>query len=96
MIMDRAGTRTSVILHKFAEVPWLQLRRDNSVLDSDLRIAAVSTRPMAIEEVDSEEETLGRKKQTLGMDDTMEVRKTHGSASPGARYSTDPIPLLRH
>ena len=56
MIMDRAGTRTSVILHKFAEVPWLQLRRDNSVLDNDLRIAAVSTRPMAIEEVDSEEE----------------------------------------
>ena len=70
--MDRAGTRTSVILHKFAEVPWLHLRRDNSVLDSDLRIVAVSTRPMAIEEVDSEEERearLGRKKQTLGMDD---------------------------
>ena len=26
MIMDRCGTRTSVILHKFAKVPWLKLR----------------------------------------------------------------------
>ena len=52
MIMDRAGARTSVVLHKFGKVPWLKLRRDNSVLDSDLRIAAVSTRPMAIEEID--------------------------------------------
>ena len=43
-----------------------------------LRIAAVSTRPMAIEEVDSEH--------------AWEVRKTHGSASPGDRDSTDPIP----
>ena len=45
MIMDRCGTRTSVTLHKFAKVPWLKLRRDNSVLDSDLRIAAVNTKP---------------------------------------------------
>ena len=44
MIMDRCGTRTSVILHKFATVPWLKLRRDNSVMDSDLKIAAVSTK----------------------------------------------------
>ena len=56
MIMDRSSTRTRVVLHKFAKVPWLKLRRDNSVLDSDLRIAAVSTRPVAIEEIDSEEE----------------------------------------
>ena len=56
MIMDRSGTRTSVLLHRFAKLPWLKLRRDISVLDSDLRIAAVSTGPMAIEEIDSEEE----------------------------------------
>ena len=95
MIMDRAGTRTSVVLHKFAKVPWLKLRRDNSVLDSDLRNAAVSTRPMAIEEIDSEEERqarLRKNKETLGMDETMEVRKTHSSANPDARGSTDPVP----
>ena len=45
--MDRCGTQTSVILHKFAKVPWLKLRRDNSVIDSDLKVAAV-TNPMAI------------------------------------------------
>ena len=56
MIMDRSGTRTSVVLHKFAKVPWLKLRRDTSVLDSDLRMAAVNTKPMAIEELDSNEE----------------------------------------
>ena len=56
MIMDRCGTQTSVILHKFPKVPWLKLRRDNSVLDSDLKIAAVNTKPMAIEEIDSDEE----------------------------------------
>ena len=44
MIMDRCGTQTSVILHKFATVPWLKLRRDNSVMDSDLKTAAVSTK----------------------------------------------------
>ena len=38
MIMDRCGTQTSVILHKFATVPWLKLRRDHSVMDSDLKI----------------------------------------------------------
>ena len=54
VIMDRSGTRTSVVLHKFAKVPWLKLRRDNTVLDSDLRIAAVSTRPMAIDHGGSE------------------------------------------
>ena len=43
--MDRSGTRTSVVLHKFAKVPWLKLRRDNSVMDSDLKIAAVNTKP---------------------------------------------------
>ena len=37
--MDRCGTQTSVILHKFAKVPWLKLRRDNSVIDSDLKVA---------------------------------------------------------
>ena len=33
MIMDRSGTRTSVVLHKFAKVLLLKLRRRNSVLD---------------------------------------------------------------
>ena len=33
MIMDRAGTRISVVLPKFAKVPWLKLLRHNSVLD---------------------------------------------------------------
>ena len=95
MIMDRSGTRTSVVLDKFAQVPRLKLCQDNSVLDSYLWIAAVSTRLMAIEEIDLEEERqarLRRKKQTLGMDETMKVHKTHGSASSGARGSTDPIP----
>ena len=64
----RCGTPTSVILHKFAKVPWLKLRRDNSVVDSDLKIAAVKTKPVAIEEIDSDEERrtrLRRKKETL-------------------------------
>ena len=56
MIMDRCGTQTSVILHKFAKVPWLKLRRDTSVTDSDLKIAAVNAKPMAIEEIGSDEE----------------------------------------
>ena len=94
MIMCRSGTRTSVGLHKFAKVPWLKLRRDDTVRDSDLRIAALGTRPMAVEEIDSEEDrqTRLRKKETLGMDETMEVRKSHPSASSGARGFTDPIP----
>ena len=79
MIMDRAGTCTSVVLHKFAKVPWLKLRRDDSVLlDSELKIAALSTRPMAIEEIDSEEERQAhwkKKKETLGMDETSEIHK---------------------
>ena len=37
-IMDQCGTQTSVILHKFAKVPWLKLSRDNSVMDSDLKM----------------------------------------------------------
>ena len=56
MIMDRCGTQTSVILHKFAKVPWLKLRGDISVLDSDLEIAAVNTEPKAIEEIGSDED----------------------------------------
>ena len=95
MIMDRSDTRTSVLLHKFAKVLWLKLHRDNNVLDSDLRIAAVSTRPMEIEEIGSEEERqtrLRKKKETLGMDETMETHQSHASATSGARGSTDQIP----
>ena len=71
MIMDLFGTQTSVTLHKVAKVLWLKLRRDNSVMDSDLKIAVVNTRPTAIEEIgsDDERQTRLRKKQgTLGMD----------------------------
>ena len=45
-------------------------------MDSDLKIATVNTRPRAIEEIGSDEERqtrLRRKKETLGMDDTLEV-----------------------
>ena len=94
MIMDRCDTRTSVILHKFAKVPWLKLRPDNSVLDSDLRIAAVNTKPMAIEEIGSDEERqtrLRRKKETLGMDDAVEVLLTRGLEGSEARGSRDPV-----
>ena len=31
MITDRCDTRTSVILHKFAKVPWLKLRVETTV-----------------------------------------------------------------
>ena len=74
MIMDRCGTPTSVVLHKFAKVPWLKLRRGNWVMDSDLKIAAVNTKPMATEEIGSDEERQTRlrrrKKATLEMVDT--------------------------
>ena len=94
MIMDRCGTQTIVILHKFAKVPWLKFRRDNSVMDSELKIAAVNTKPMAIEETGSDEERktrLRRKKETLGMDDTLEVPLTRGSEGSDARGSGDPV-----
>ena len=94
MVMDRSGSRTSVFLHMFAKVPWLKFRRDDTVLDSDLRIAALNTRPKTIEEIDSEEERqtrLKKKKETLGMDDTMDIHNPHASASSGARGSTDQI-----
>ena len=93
--MQRTRARTSAVLHKFAKVPWLKLRRDDTVLDSDLRIAVLGTRPLAIEEIDSEEETqtrLRKKRETLGMEQTMKIQKSHASATSGARGSTDPIP----
>ena len=83
-----------MILHTFAKVPWLKLRRDNSVLDSDLKIAAVNTKPMAIEEIGSDEERrtrLMRKKETLGMGDTLEVHLTRFSEGSDASDSRDPV-----
>ena len=50
---------------------------------------------MEIEEIGSEEERqtrLRKKKETLGMDETMETHQSHASASWGARGSTDQIP----
>ena len=58
--MDRCGARSSVVLHKFAKELWLKLYRDNSVLDSDLRIAAINTNAMAIDKIDSDEERRSR------------------------------------
>ena len=63
-------------------------------MDIDLKIAAVNTKPMAIEEIDSDEERqtrLRRKKETLGMDDTLEVLPTRGSEGSDARGSRDPF-----
>ena len=100
MIMDRCGTRSSVALHKFEKVPWLKLYRDNSVLDSDLRIAAINTNAMAIDEIDSDEERrsrLRRKKETLEKDDNLEIQGTRGTEGSDARGSRDPLHLdLRH
>ena len=92
--MDRRGTQTTVILHMFAKVPWLKLRRDNSVMHSDLKIAAVNTKPMAIEEIGSDDERqtrLRRKKETLGMDHTLEVHPTSSSEGSDARGSGEPV-----
>ena len=69
--------------------------RDNSVLDSDLRIAAINTNAMAIDEIDSDEERqslLRRKKETLGMDDNLEIQGTRGTEGSDARGSRDPVP----
>ena len=87
MNMDRCGTQTSVILHKFAKVPWLKLRRNKSVMDGDLKIAAVNTTPMAIEEIGSNEERQTR----LIRKDTLEVPQTRGSEGSDARRSRDPV-----
>ena len=98
MIMDRCGTRSSVVLHKFAKVPWLKLYRDNSVLDSCLRIAAINTNAMAIDEIDSDEEKrsrLRRKKETLEMDGNLEIQGTRGTEGSDARGSRDPVPAPR-
>ena len=92
LILDRCGTRTSVILHKFAKVLCLK-RRDNNILDRDLRIAAVNMKPRVIEEIDSDEERqprLRRKKETLGMEDALEVHRTHGSEGSAAQGSRNP------
>ena len=56
MIVDRCGTQNKRDSAQDRKGPWLKLRRDNSVLDSDLKIAAVKTKPMAIEEIGSDEE----------------------------------------
>ena len=84
----------SHILHKFGRVFWLKLRRDNSVMDSDLKIAAVNANPMAIGEIGSDEERRTRlrtKKETLGMDGTVEVLPTRGPKDYEARDSRDPV-----
>ena len=96
MIMDKCGIRSSVVLHKFAKVSWLKLYRDNSVLDSDLRIAAINANAMAIDEIDSDEERrsrLRRKKETFEMDDNLEIQGTRGTEGSDARSSRDPVPL---
>ena len=82
MIVDRCGTRSSAVLHKFAKVPWLKLYRDNSVLDSDLRIAAINTNAIAIDEIDSDEERRSRHLEIQG------TRGTEGSDARGFQRSS--------
>ena len=74
--------------------PWFKLRRDNSVLNSDLKIAAVNTKPMVIENIGSDEERhtrLRREEGNAGMDDILEVPRTRGSEGSDARGSRDPV-----
>ena len=95
ILSNQLCRRSSVVLHKFAKVPWLKLYRDNSVLDSDLRIAAINTNAMAIDEIDSDEEKrsrLRRKKETLEMDDNLEIQGTRGTEGSDARGSRHPVP----
>ena len=92
--MDKCGIRSSVVLHKFAKAAWLKLYGDNSVLDSDLRIAAINTNAMAID-IDSDEERrsrLRRKRETLELDDNLEIQGTRGTEGSDARGSRDPVP----
>ena len=68
LIMDRLGTRTSVVLHKFARVPWLKLRLERHRAGRRVSKAGFSAQPTATEEIDSEEErqTRWKKKETQG------------------------------
>ena len=62
---------------------------------TDLRIAAVNTNAMAIDEIDSDEEIrsrLRRKKETLEMDDNLEIQGTRGTEGSDPRGSRDPVP----
>ena len=96
MTMDWCGTQTGLILHKFAMVFWLKLRRDNGVTDSDLRTVAVNAKPMAIEEIGSDEERqtrLRRKKETRRMGDTWRLPQRSGSEGSDARGSRDLVAL---
>ena len=63
-------------------------------MESDLKIAAVNTKPMAIEEIGSDEERrsrLRRKKETLEMDDNLEIQETRDTEGSDARGSKDRV-----
>ena len=63
-------------------------------MDNDLKIAAVKTKPMAIEKIKAGEERqtrLRRKKPTVGMDVTAEVLLTRGSEGSDARGCRNPV-----
>ena len=63
-------------------------------MDSDLKIAAVNTNAMAIDEIDSDEERrscLRRKKETLEMDDNLEIQGTRDTEGSVVRGSRDPV-----
>ena len=50
---------------------------------------------LAVDEIDSDEERqsrLGRKKETLEMDDNLEIQGTRGTEGSDARRSRDPVP----
>ena len=91
MIMDRCGTQNKRVLHKFAKVPWLKLRRDNSVVDSDLLSTRNPWPSRRLDQMKKDKTRLRRKTETLGMDDTMEVPLTRVSEESDARGSRDPV-----
>ena len=91
MIMDRCGTQNKRVLHKFAKVPWLKLRRDNRVVDSDLLSTRNPWPSRRLDQMKQDKTRLRRKTETLGMDDTMEVPLTRVSEESDARGSRDPV-----
>ena len=96
MIMDRSGTHPSVVLHSFAMVPWLKLRRDETVLDRELKIAALITtdgnRGHRVGGRERQTRLKKREREALVMDEKIEINKSHAPTSSGARSSTDQIP----
>ena len=87
LIKNRSDTRTSVVLYKFAKVPWLKLCRDDTVIDAGLQNGTLRAQLTAIENMDSEEERQTRrekKKGSLGLDEPAQVLRAPAVSSSGA------------